>query len=316
MHAVTEVSRSYRALTENAAVLDFSTRGRLCLTGADRQRFLHGQVTNNVSSLTVGEGCYAALANAKGKMTSDLNIYVLQDEILLDFEPGLNPKVSERLEKFVIADDVQILDAGPSFGMASVIGPKAVSICQSFGWPVANDPFRIILHEGCYLAATPRGSLSGVDIFYPNGDPSKLKTLRDAGIDKIDLEAFETARIENGIPRFGVDMDENTLAPEALGENAISYAKGCYIGQEVIARIRTYGQVAKALRSLRFEPGVGLAKAGDKVLKDGKEVGWITSCVFSPKFQRPVALGYVRKECNQVGTQLMVNHSTVEIFTP
>ena len=137
--------------------------------------------------------------------------------------------------------------------------------------------------------------------------------LKSAGIDASSAEAFEIARVEQGIPRFGVDMDENTLAPEALGENAISYSKGCYIGQEVIARIRTYGQVAKALRGLRFDPGASVPKSGDKIHHDGKEVGWITSAVFSPKLECPIALGYVRKECNQVGTRLTVNDAQAEI---
>jgi tRNA-modifying protein YgfZ len=129
------------------------------------------------------------------------------------------------------------------------------------------------------------------------------------------MEAFETARIENGVPRFGVDMDENTLVPEAI-ERAISYNKGCYIGQEVIARIRTYGQVAKALRWLRFNTSAPIAKAGDKILYDGKEVGWVTSVAFSPRHQRLVALGYVRKECNQIGTTLLVNGEQAEIAQP
>jgi folate-binding Fe-S cluster repair protein YgfZ len=109
-------------------------------------------------------------------------------------------------------------------------------------------------------------------------------------------------------------MDENTLAPEALGPNAISYSKGCYIGQEVIARIRTYGQVAKALRTLRFDPSAAVPNRGDKVQHNGKEVGWITSAVFSPKFECPIALGYVRKECNQIGARLQVNGAEAEII--
>src|SRR3954467_6849670 len=112
-------SADYEALTKRAAFIDFSSRGRLCLTGADRQAFINGQVTNNVKDLRAEQGCYAALANAKGKMTCDLNIFVLADEILLDFEPGLAAKVTERLEKFIIADDVQIADAPHTLGFFS-----------------------------------------------------------------------------------------------------------------------------------------------------------------------------------------------------
>src|SRR5439155_2467475 len=125
----------HAALRGVAAVLDLSFRSRLCLLGADRQKFLNGQVTNNVKDLKVGEGCYAALVNAKGKMQSDLNIYVLENEILLDFEPGYSAAVAQRLEKFIIAEDVQVVDVAPHYGLLSVQGPKAeeaVNFLQCF----------------------------------------------------------------------------------------------------------------------------------------------------------------------------------------
>ena len=259
------ITAVYRALTEGAAFIDFSSRGRLCLVGADRQTFLNGQVTNNVKDLQPGQGCYAALANAKGKMTADLNIFMLADEILLDFETGLSAKVSERLEKFIIADDVRLVDASSHYGLLCVLGPKAIEKCESVGWRVPAKPYAIDPQDDVYVAQTSRLGAPGVDIFYPlnRDDISKNLPLEPAS-----MEAFDTVRIEQGIPRFGVDMDENTLAPEALGENAISYSKGCYIGQEVIARIRTYGQVAKALRGLRFDAASNIPKAGDKIFHD------------------------------------------------
>src|SRR5688572_8967136 len=136
MDQAATVASDYQALTEGAAFIDFSNRGRLCLIGADRQAFLNGQVTNNVKALKAGQGCYAALANAKGKMTSDVSVFVLKDEILLDFEPGFSAKVSERLEKFIIADDVQIVDASSSYGLRCALGPKAIEKCNSLGWRV------------------------------------------------------------------------------------------------------------------------------------------------------------------------------------
>src|SRR6185437_692481 len=115
----------HAALRKSAGVLDLSCRSRLCLTGADRRKFLHGQVTNDVNRLKTGEGCYAALVNAKGKIQSDLNIYLLENEILLDFEPGYSGAVAQRLEKYIIADDVQLVDAAPHYGLLSVQGPMA-----------------------------------------------------------------------------------------------------------------------------------------------------------------------------------------------
>src|SRR5262245_31984227 len=132
----------HAALRDTAGVLDLSFRGRLSLTGADRQPFLNGQVTNNVKDLAAGEGCYAALVTAKGKFQSDLNIYVLPDEILLDFEPGVSQAVTQRLEKYIIAEDVQVVDVAPHYGLLSVQGPKAESTVTSLslGLATPNTP--------------------------------------------------------------------------------------------------------------------------------------------------------------------------------
>src|SRR6185295_957213 len=123
----------HAALSENAGVIDLSFRSRLCLTGADRVRFLHGQITNDVKRLKTGEGCYAALVTAKGKMQTDLNVFCLADELLLDFEPGLTAAVSERLEKYVIADDAQMVDVAPHYGLLAVEGPKADEVLRVAG---------------------------------------------------------------------------------------------------------------------------------------------------------------------------------------
>jgi len=299
----------YEVLTNSAAWIDHSTRGRLCLLGADRANFLHGQVTNNVRDLRPGQGCYAALANNKGKMTSDLNIYVLENEILLDLEPGLSARVVDRLNKFIIADDVQVVDASQGFDLITVLGPQAPQLCRDLGFPAPPDPIQIVFFETSYVATTTRFGIPAVDIFFPRTE-NILERLQS--VPRCSPEALDLVRIENGAPRFGVDMDENTLVPEAI-EHAISYNKGCYIGQEVIARIRTYGQVAKALRGLRFEQGALAPKAGDRIMHDLKDVGWITSAALSPKLQRPIALGYVRKECNQLGRRLTVNGSPAEV---
>src|SRR5580692_10576684 len=121
----------HAALRETVGLIDLSFRSRICLTGSDRVRFLHGQVTNDVKKLRAGEGSYAAITTAKGKMESDLNIFALADELLLDFEPGLTEKISARLEKFIVADDVQIVDVAPHYGLLSVQGPKAAEVVRA-----------------------------------------------------------------------------------------------------------------------------------------------------------------------------------------
>ena len=365
----------YAALREAAGVLDLSLRSRLCLLGTDRQKFLNGQVTNNVKDLKVGEGCYAALVNAKGKMQSDLNIYILPDEILLDFEPGHGAAVAQRLEKYIIADDVQVTDVAPHYGLLSVQGSKAAEALKglAFEWanpqPTAapnqegNQPRPGSSREGqrqtadvawfssrgadeggsvraivqppaqamsfvslkdaalgeIYLVNAPRLGTSGFDLFVPVAALEALAerlvtAARAVGGCLCGWRALEMARIEAGIPRFGVDIDETNLPLEAgIQARAISYTKGCYIGQEVIARVRTYGQVAKALRGLRLDDSIGvLPRKGDKLYSGGKEIGYITSAVASPAFQSNIALGYVRREHNEIGAELTLRTSRGE----
>jgi folate-binding protein YgfZ len=305
----------YAALREGAGVLDLSFRGRLCALGADAQRFLNGQVTNNVKDLQIGEGCYAALVSAKGKLHSDLNIYRLQNEMLLDFEPGLSDSVTQRLEKFVIAEDVQVINAAADYGLLSVQGPKAAEIVGGLlpRFIVPPKAMAVVKVEEeelgeIYVTSISRTGGRGLDLFVP------AHAMKEAAAQLLALggrlcgwQALETARIEAGLPRFGADMDETNLAPEALDARAISYAKGCYIGQEIIARIRTYGQVAKSLRGLRLRGGGKEAPAkGAKLYLGQKEVGGITSAVWSPALQEVIALGYVRREASQPGTELEV----------
>jgi folate-binding protein YgfZ len=315
-----EPEAEHAALRGSVGVLDLSFRSRLCLTGQDRVRFLHGQVTNSVKDLQPGQGCYAALVTAKGKMVSDLNIYCLPEELLLDFEPGFASTVAQRLEKYIIADDVQVVDVSGPYGLLSAQGPKAPAAIASLGLALTppsllysftsvQDPALGEIH----CMNCPRGQTLGFDLFVP---APALVTLADKliaaaralGGGPCGWQALEAVRIEAGIPRFGADMDESNLPPETgIEARAVSYTKGCYIGQEVIARVRTYGQVAKALRGLRLADNLpALPAKGDKLFFGDKEVGYITSALASLAFKANLALGYVRREHNQPGTELQL----------
>jgi|SRR5690242_18088662 len=310
----------HAALREAAGFFDLSFRSRLCLIGADRRKFLHGQVTNDVNRLSVGEGCYAALVNAKGKIQSDLNIYLLENEILLDFEPGYSSAVAQRLEKYIIADDVQLVDAAPHYGLLSVQGPRATEAVRQLdlGVEPPKKPMSFVLRKDSalgevYLMNVARMGRCGFDLFVPTAALGAVAdklvgAVKAAGGRACGWQALEIARVEAGIPRFSADMDESNLAPETgIETRGISYAKGCYIGQEVIARIRTYGQVAKALSGLRLCGDIKAMPAkGDRLFKDGKEVGYITSAITSPTLKANITLGYVRREANEIGTELVV----------
>jgi aminomethyltransferase len=270
--------------------LDLSGRSRLLIAGADRKRFLHGQVTNDVNKLAVGESCYAAIVTAKGRIESDAHIHCLEDALLLDFEPGLSARIAARFEKYVIADDVEIKDASGTYVMFTVQGPESNPLPRAEGYGKRVGEWLCV--------ANLRGTSKGFDLFVPVAEKDRARLPGN----QCSEAALEIVRIESGLPRFGIDMDETNLAPETgIEDRAISYTKGCYIGQEVISRIRTYGQVARALRGLRSENPL---KPGEKLFLGGKEVGHVTSSVFSPVLRANIALGYVRKEHNAIGTKL------------
>jgi folate-binding protein YgfZ len=335
----------HASLRHVAGILDLSFRGRICLTGADRVRFLHGQVTNDVKKLRVGEGCYAALVTAKGKMESDLNIFCLQDELLLDFEPGLTEQISQRLEKFIVADDVQIVDVAPHYGLLSVQGPKAEAVIRAVGLftEIPVKPFDSLkisdvtlgeiylmnqprLRAQQHVAASQSADMSahstistGFDLFVPNNSlgavaDKLISAAKQIGGLACGWQAFETARIEAGIPRFGVDMDETNIPLESGVESrAVSYHKGCYIGQEVINRIHSVGHVTRELRGLRLADDLkSLPARGDKLVHAGKEVGYVTNAMKSPSLKVNIALGYVRREANQIGTELVLRTAVGE----
>jgi len=315
-----DVLREHAAVLETAGFVDLSFRSRLCLVGNDRVRFLHGQVTNDIKTLRQGEGCYSALVTAKGRMQSDLFIYNLGEELLLDFEPGLSALVAQRLEKYIVADDVQVVDVAPLYGLVSVQGPLAEQVIKALAlFPECPpNPLRVSkvndvnLGELC-LVNQPRLDTAGFDLFVPNAclaavADKMIAATRSVGGRVCGWQAMEMARIEAGIPRFGVDMDETNFPQESgIAARAVSYTKGCYIGQEVLNRIHTMGHVNRQLRGLQLAgPAQSLPAKGDKLFLEGHEVGYITSTVTSPILKANIALAYLRKESIQPGTELLV----------
>ena len=308
----------YAALRASAAVFDLSFRSRLCLLGADRIQFLHGQVTNDVNSLGPVHGCYAALVTTKGRMQGDLHIWNLAEELLLDFEPGFAAAVVARLEKYIVSEDVQVIDVAPHYGLLSVQGPKAAEVVAQLGLGVElpTEELRFISASDTtlgqiYLMRQSHAGELGFDLFVPMASlgavaDKLIAAAKSRGGRACGWQALEIARIEAGIPRFGVDMDETNLPPEAgIGARAMSYRKGCYIGQEVLNRLHTMGRVNRELRGLRLAGGLTeLPSRGDKLFKDGKEVGHITSATVSPALSASIALGYVRREWLAAGTEL------------
>lgn len=304
-----DVAAEYRNLTASAAVLDLSFRSRLVLIGADRVQFLHSQCTNDIKRLNTGQGCYTAITNNKGRMQGDANLFVLADEILLDSEPGQTEVMTKRFEQFIVSDDVEIVDAEPHYGLLTVQGPKSAEVIQSLGLDVElpDESFASVKCDvpvigELHLANNPRLNTTGFDLFIPIASMGVLldkliTATKQVGGGLAGWEAFDIARVQAGIPRFGIDMTEANLAPEAgISERAINYNKGCYIGQEVLNRLRTFAEVNKKLCRLKLAGELSnLPEQGTRILKDGKEAGFLTSTARIP--DGPVCgLGYMRKQ--------------------
>jgi folate-binding protein YgfZ len=253
-------------------------RNRLRVTGVDRVEFLHGQSTNDIQRLQPGQSCYAAFLNAKGKMRGEGQVICLGDAFLLEVSTGLAPS----LEKFIITEDVTIEDVSASMGEWLVVGEEVGEV------PPKSEVFRHPLGWGV-ITSSPMTATIGEEI-------------------------LEVLRIEVAVPKWGVDMDENSIPNEAgLEARAISYDKGCYIGQETIARIKTYGHVNRRLVQIGLA-GESVPAHGDKLLVEGREVGQVTSAVRSSRLGKPLALGYVRREFATVGAKLNWNKETAEVL--
>ncbi len=302
------VDDDFATLTQAAGWRDLSDRSRLCLLGADRAAFLHGQVTNDIKGLAEHTGCYAALVNAKGKMESDLFVYRLADELLLDFEPALTDAVRSRLESFIIAEDVEVADVAPHFGLLSVQGPQAGDVMAALNLPAPEEPFSVAkTADEFFVIHQPRLGTTGFDLFVPVDAMADLKSQLQSHAPECSEAAFEKARVLAGIPRFGKDFTTDNLAPEGgIEARAISYAKGCYIGQEIIARIRTYGKVNRILRGLRLE---GATAEGDAIVLGDKTVGTISSVTTHPN----AALAIIHRDAAEVGTKLAVGNTTGQV---
>jgi folate-binding protein YgfZ len=316
----------HAALRSAAAVLDLGFRGRFCLTGADRVRLLHGQVTNDIVALAPLRGCYAAFVSNKGRMQADAFVYALPNELLVDVEPGLTALLLQRLDHYIVADDVQCVDVTPYYGLLSVQGPRAAAVLTRLNLGIELPETNLAVAHltdptlgELYVTRNARTGTVGFDLFIPLDVQAMVldklvAAAREESGSLAGWEALELARLEAGIPRFGLDIDDTNLAPEAgIESRAISYSKGCYIGQETIARIRTYGQVAKALRGIRLPDDLAtLPLRGDKLILNDREVGYVTSAARSEAARGVIALGYVRRECNTPGTTLTLRTAAGE----
>lgn len=279
----------YEALYEGAAWLDLSNRGKIRVSGEDRVRLLHAMLTNDVKGLAPGQANYHFLLNAQGRIQADLNLYAREDSILLDCEPGSTERIYQTLDHYIIADDVQLEVV--ELATVAVEGPQAKQV--SGGVP---------------LSATGQ---PGVWFFV---EPERKAELV-AGLRAVAATAEEArvVRVENGVPQFGEDFGDTTLPQETQQLRALHFTKGCYLGQEIVERIRSRGQVHRLLVRVAVE-GVEPPASGTAVMAGGQEVGHLTSPVYSPRRGKGLGLAIVKRDWAVPGTTLEVAGRPAEVL--
>jgi folate-binding protein YgfZ len=291
MTSLDTVATDYHTITEGCGLLDCSERGKLALTGEEAKSFLQGQVSNDVEALTPGTGCYAAFLTPKGKMLGDLRILDTGSELLLDTERARLQELFNMVRRFSIGYRVELHKRTLERGLLSLIGPTSGAVCGCTELPVehANAPVEI-----AGVSALAIRTDVGVDLMCDAGHVEALRSaLIEAGAVAVGEEAVECLRIERGRPRYGVDLDDTVIPQEAgLNARAVSFTKGCYVGQETVARLYYRGKPNRHLRGLRLSAP---AHTGDELVREGRIVGRLGSVAVSPALG-PVALGFVRRE--------------------
>lgn len=277
----------YRAAKDTCALVDLSSRQQLRVTGPDRVSFVQGMVTNDVEKLAVGASCHVAMLTAKGAMVGDGRVVKLVDELLIDTGAGFGATVRDFLNKYLISEECEVVDA-PDVAVLGLLGPQAAT------W-LASIPSEQVVSSLPGLLGT------GLDVVVKREGLAQVKAALSA-LPTVSDETFEVLRVEAGVPKFGVDMTETTIPLEANLEKAIHYQKGCYIGQEVIARATYRGQMNKKLVGLLL--GEAQAEKGAEVKLADKRVGRITSVVRSELKQQNVALAYVHRDHLAAGTAM------------
>ena len=283
----------YRAVTEGCGLLDRSERGKLALTGSEAAAFLQGQVTNDIEALAPGSGCYAAFLTPKGKMLGDLRILGTEEELLLDTERVALQGLFNLIHRGLIGHDAQLHKRTLETALLSLVGPGAPAIA---GVPeLADAPEHT--HAPIELGGSPVRAVRtdvGIDVLCDAGALEAVRAaLLDAGATAVSEGAVECLRVERGRPRYGIDLDDTVIPEEAaLNDRAVSFSKGCYVGQETVARLHWRGKPNRHLRGLRLSAP---AEPGDELHSGERTVGRLGSVVTSPRLGL-IALALVRRE--------------------
>jgi folate-binding protein YgfZ len=304
----------HQALHESCGLIDRSERGKLALSGSGAVEFLNGQVTNELATLHPGDGCYAAFLTHKGKMLGDLRILArgddpdgAPDELLLDSERGALQALFDMIRRFKVGYEVELHKRTVERGLLSLIGPDTDRVAGVTSTPATASSIEPT--ESIWLQETEHTNAPvtvhgidalairtdiGVDLLCDSADTERLcEALLERGAQAVSEAAAECVRVERGRPRYGIDLDDGVIPQEAgLNERAVSFTKGCYVGQETVARLFYKGKPNRHLRGLRLS---ALATTGEELRLDERPVGHLGSVAVSPTFG-PIALALVRRE--------------------
>ena len=309
----------FRALLEGAAVFDLGWQAKLVLSGDDRVRWLNGMVTNNIRDLGLNHGNYSFVLNPQGRNLGDLVAYNRGDYVLVATDREQAPKLKELFDHYIIMDDVEVEDISDKLATIGIAGPKAATVLAAAGLDVSllapgKVSDRVWNDLGLSVARSVLPLMDGYEIW---STPETLERMWDvlvsAGANPAGSEALEMYRIARGVPRYGIDLRERDLPQETGQQHVLNFAKGCYVGQEIVERIRSRGNVHRVFAGLEVQGDAPAAR--DKISSGDKDVGEITSAarVPFPACERTLALGYLRREFAEPGTEVKIGQQTAVV---
>jgi aminomethyltransferase len=303
----------YEELRTTAAWINLSGRGEIRATGEDRARLLHAMSTNDIQRLNAGQGCYVFFLSAQGRILADAYILNLGDSLWIDTEPETRTKLFAHVDKYIIADDVTLTDESDEWSVVGIEGPFSADRLRAIDVPVPPADYDVIKWGRGFVSRISATGQPGFRFYLPANELAQFTDLlQSAGVTEAAMQAVETVRLENGKPRYGADITERYLSQETNQMHAISFAKGCYLGQEIVERVRSRAQIHRVLSPVRIQSPVA-PKQGTKLRVDEKDVGEITSSAFSPAFNEVVALAYIRVEQVQARKEMAVAQSEPEV---
>jgi folate-binding protein YgfZ len=305
--------QGYEALREDAAWLDLSARGRLRATGDDRVRLLHAMCTNHIEQLTPGQGCPAFFLNPQGHILAAAFILKFADALSIDTEPETRQSLYEHLDRYIIADDVTLEDTTAATVELGIEGPHSARVIESLGAPVPPAPYAHADWNGIAVIRFDAVGVEGFALVGPAGERDALiARIEAAGAPAASADAARVVRIEHGLPRYGEEITARDLPHETQRLEAVHFQKGCYIGQEIVERVRSRGGVHRYLVPLEVE-GAAPLPPESKLEAGGKQVGELASSAWSPARGKVVALGYVRLDEIPSGAALSAAGRAVRI---